>query len=75
MTTPCMGGWCTKRQKCQNYTEADRSDPDAALICCKQRHGEWEGGINLWFDRDSQQYVEQPGIDPVRYSVRMREAV
>jgi len=51
------------------------TDPDAALICCKQRHGEWEGGINLWFDRDSQQYVEQPGIDPVSYSVRMREAV
>lgn len=37
------------------------ADADAALICCKQRHGEWEGGINLWFDRDSQQFVGEQG--------------
>lgn len=50
------------------------TDPDAALICCKQRHGEWEGGVNLWFDRDSQQYVEQAGIDPTNYGQRFRDA-
>ena len=24
-------------------------DPDALLICDKQRNGEWEGNIGLWF--------------------------
>jgi twinkle protein len=37
------------------------TDPDAALICCKQRNGEWEGGINLWFDPASQQYLGEHG--------------
>lgn len=40
-------------------------DPDVVLNCCKQRHGTgWEGGIALWFDRESQQYVQRAG-DPI----------
>lgn len=39
-------------------------EPDSLLICDKQRNGEWEGSIGLWFHRDSQQFVgafdEQP---------------
>lgn len=35
----------------------DDKEPDALLICDKQRHGEWEGNIGLWFDRNSQQYL------------------
>lgn len=31
--------------------------PDALLRVDKQRHGEWEGDIKLWFDKDSQQYL------------------
>lgn len=29
---------------------------DALLICDKQRHGEWEGRIALWFDKPSFRY-------------------
>jgi len=36
-------------------------EPDARLICCKQRNGEWEGRIALWFDAESQQYVPKAG--------------
>jgi twinkle protein len=36
-------------------------DPDARLICCKQRNGEWEGRIALWFEPDSQQFVGRSG--------------
>lgn len=32
------------------------AEPDALLICDKQRHGEWEGRIRLWFDRPSMSY-------------------
>ena len=32
------------------------SMPDVFTVCDKQRHGEWEGMINLWFDIKSMQY-------------------
>lgn len=32
--------------------------PDALLIVDKQRHGEWEGRISLWFENGPMQYVE-----------------
>lgn len=33
------------------------TEPDALLICDKQRNGEWEGRFSLWYERDSQQFV------------------
>ena len=39
--------------------------PDALLICDKQRHGEWEGRIALWFDKPSFRYKGSPK-DPIR---------
>jgi twinkle protein len=38
-------------------------EPDALLICDKQRHGEWEGRIQLNFHWNSQQYIEY-GTNP-----------
>lgn len=35
----------------------DDTMPDAMLICDKQRNGEWEGRVALWFDPESQQYT------------------
>lgn len=32
---------------------------DAILHCDKQRHGEWEGALGFYFDRDSFQYLEE----------------
>ena len=40
-------------------------EPDALLICDKQRNGEWEGQIGLWFDRNSLQYVGNAGDSPL----------
>lgn len=45
-------------------------DPDAVLNCCKQRHGEWEGSIALWFDNESQQYITKPGETPINFAER-----
>lgn len=36
-------------------------EPDARLICCKQRNGEWEGRLALWYEAESQQYVAAAG--------------
>lgn len=33
---------------------------DCLLTVDKQRHGEWEGKIALWYDADSMQYLENP---------------
>ena len=35
--------------------------PDATLNVCKQRHGEWEGRIGVWFHRESQQFTNREG--------------
>lgn len=32
--------------------------PDGFLTCDKQRNGEWEGSVGLWFDKASYQYLD-----------------
>ena len=43
----------------------DENEPDCLLICDKQRNGEWEGSIGLWFERQSQQFVGAAGDEPL----------
>lgn len=47
-----------ERREWANEEERDKivSRPDALVICDKQRHGEWEGSIALWFDGRSQSF-------------------
>jgi len=45
----------------------DNSQPDTFLICAKQRNGEWEGTLGLWFDRHSHQFVEAAGLPSIPY--------
>ena len=54
-----------KEKKRDEGKVADDKDPDALLICDKQRNGEWEGSIGLWFHRESMQYVGGPGDEPI----------
>jgi len=41
--------------------------PDALLVCSKQRNGEWEGQIALWWHQQSHQFVAKPGGHPHQY--------
>ncbi|PPC82636.1 MAG: hypothetical protein CTY38_06030 [Methylotenera sp.] len=34
------------------------NEPDTLVICDKQRNGEWEGKIGLWFDKASMRFAE-----------------
>jgi len=43
-----------------------KTQPDAILACCKQRHGDWEGRIGLNFDLASQLYVHPSSPTPKR---------
>jgi twinkle protein len=47
--------------------EVDESAPDAMLVCEKQRNGEWEGRVALWFHDGSQQFVGAHGARPQGY--------
>jgi twinkle protein len=40
---------------------------DSFIECNKQRNGEWEGKVLLWFDRASLQYLEQEKYFPKKY--------
>lgn len=49
--------WRNKEKEAERQNGgADESKPDALLICDKQRHGEWEGRIGLWFNGESMSY-------------------
>lgn len=39
-------------------------EADALLTVCKHRHGDWEGRIQLWFNRSSQSYLQGPNDQP-----------
>lgn len=54
-----------KERKREVGGDVDVNDPDTLLICDKQRHGEWEGTIGLWFDPQSQQYIGFHGDEPL----------
>ncbi|MGB4227393.1 MAG: DnaB-like helicase C-terminal domain-containing protein [Candidatus Dechloromonas phosphoritropha] len=58
------------RNKCKEEAQekgdhGKDAEADALLIVCKHRHGEWEGRIQLWFDRSSQTY-QQAATDQSR---------
>lgn len=52
-----------RNKKKEHKVQAGNSpgdDPDAMLMCEKQRNGEGEDWFNLWFDPQSQQFLEAP---------------
>ena len=56
--------WRNKKKE-QKISGGDTSDetkklPDAMICCDKQRNGEWEGRIALWYDVESMRYMESP---------------
>lgn len=43
------------------------TEPDAILCCDKQRNGEWEGRVALWYEKDSQQFVAASGAAALNF--------
>lgn len=62
--------WRNKRKERaqQEGRDYDYREPDACLIVEKQRNGEWEGKIGLWFHALAQQFLEHGNqTEPRRY--------
>lgn len=45
--------------------DVDDREPDAMLICEKQRNGEWEGAVRLWFHKGAMQYTPDDSRRPM----------
>lgn len=69
----CMSVWRNKpkedkinmdKGKGMEVLAKDLRRADCQLKCTKQRFGDWEGIIPLWFDRDSFQYLGRYGEKP-----------
>lgn len=59
-----------KEEKIENpkedddLSELEEKYPDTVLICDKQRNGDWEGKIGLWFCKYTKQYLNSSGEKP-----------
>ena len=53
-----------KEEAIRQNKDVDENDPDAVLICDKQRNGDWEGKVGFWFDHGSLQFVEHSNRMP-----------
>lgn len=62
-----------KREEKKMTEEMEQTMPDALLICDKQRNGEWEGQIALWFDKQSQQYLAKHDGRPIKIFIEPTE--
>ena len=56
-----------KEAKVKKGEAPDPFSPDTYLMCEKQRNGESEEWYSLWFDRDSQQFVESQDEPPMAF--------
>jgi twinkle protein len=58
-----------KKERLQEAGQPVQMDePDAMLLCEKQRNGESEPRLRLWFHAQSQQFVEAAGANPYRFN-------
>jgi twinkle protein len=72
----CMSVWRNKpKEDLINFSKNSGTEPspeivakaDCHLRCSKQRFGDWEGVITLWFDKESLQYMERQADRPRQF--------
>lgn len=76
----CFSVWRNKNKESAKLLQSQRvmldvkqsralTEPDSLWICDKQRNGDWEGRIGLWFDPYSYQYLNSETDKPMPYVV------
>jgi len=53
----------------------EKMNPDGVVVVEKQRHGEWEGKIALWFDKSSNQFKGSPDGRVEYFEIKQIEQV
>lgn len=58
----CFTVWRNKKKEQAKAAgkEVDEGMPDAILVCDKNRHGEWEGKVGLFYHKGATSYSEHP---------------
>lgn len=56
-----------KERAQENNNHEKDNEPDETLMVSKQRHGNWEGKVNLWWHEPSHQYVGGPDSLALRW--------
>ncbi len=58
----CFTVWRNKKKEQQKQAgkEVDEKMPDAFVVCDKNRHGEWEGKVGLFYIPGACSYTEHP---------------
>jgi twinkle protein len=54
-----------KERKVEEGKDVDPKEPDTLLICDKQRNGDWEGQVGLWYHRASLQFLGSHNDEPL----------
>lgn len=49
------------------HDEETKKKPDTIVYCNKQRNGDWEGQIHLWYHRGCYQFLQSYGAKPNEY--------
>ncbi|MBI2790894.1 MAG: toprim domain-containing protein [Gammaproteobacteria bacterium] len=70
----CFSTWRNKLKEDELNKPGNRVQPpdsilekyDCLFTCDKQRNGEWEGKLALWFNPDSFQYLENRHLKPIQ---------
>ena len=66
----CFSVWRNKKKESRLARGEDDDGVDALIVCDKNRHGEWEGKIGLFFNKGGQFYGEHSSWRP-HYSERI----
>lgn len=61
-----------KERKTETGKPVEKMMPDETVMVAKQRHGEWEGKIALWFHKPSTQFVSGPDSPAMPWRVETR---
>jgi twinkle protein len=61
--------WRNKKKEHDMHLKgtADKFTPDAMLMCHKQRNGEAEEWYNLWYNKESQQFIDAYDSVPMAF--------
>jgi twinkle protein len=58
-----------KMREAGQAVDLDDDEADAILTVAKQRHGEWEGPLKLWFHAPSQQFIPKSCNSPMPFTL------
>lgn len=72
----CFTVWRNKKKEQQKQAgkEVDEKMPDAFVVCDKNRHGEWEGKVGLFYIPGACSYTEHPNKPMFQTYSRYMEA-